>query len=261
MPRKKKLKEQLDLTIYTKSGKLRKRKPKQNRNYFTQETEDAIIEFVKSDDKIFKDRLFKEKINDSFYKLAENIIHTFKFYYTDLDNVEDLKHEVVVFLLERLHLYNQNKGKAYSYFGTIAKRYLITYNDQNYKSRVDRKELDDVDTDKKVIVESQTEKGSNELSHFIDSYIKYVNKNINKYFTSQKEKDVVSSIMTIFEKRENISDVINKQNLYLQIKEMTGQNTQFITKIVKKLNVIRQQQMNIYYRVGSLEVEETDIYI
>ena len=37
------------------------------------------------------------------------------------------------FLLEKLHLYKQEKGKAFSYFGTIAKRYLILYNNNNYK--------------------------------------------------------------------------------------------------------------------------------
>ena len=102
MPRKKK-QETLDLTIYTKSGKLRKRKPKKSRNYFTDDTESAIVEYVSSTDQNLRNKIYNKSINHSFYKLAENIIHTFKFYYTELDNVEDLKHEVVTFLLQKLH--------------------------------------------------------------------------------------------------------------------------------------------------------------
>jgi hypothetical protein len=60
------------------------------------------------------------------FKLTENIIHTFKFYYTEVSNIEDLQFEVISFLLSKIHLFNPERGaKAYSYFGTIAKRYLI----------------------------------------------------------------------------------------------------------------------------------------
>ena len=72
----------LDLTKYTKNGTLRKRKPKTSRNYFTQETEDAIIAYNSTDNYVERNRLFNEHINTSFHKLAENIINTFKFHYT-----------------------------------------------------------------------------------------------------------------------------------------------------------------------------------
>ena len=121
------LDDTLGRVALTKRGQPRKRKPKEPRIYFTQDTEDAIIEYLASKDQDFRNLIYKERIEYGFYKLAENIIHTFKFYYTDSDTIEELKHEVVTFLLEKLHLYDQSKGKAYSYFGTIAKRYLIIY--------------------------------------------------------------------------------------------------------------------------------------
>ncbi len=263
MPRQKKEKPVLDLTIYTRSGKLRKRKPKQSRNYFTQDTENAIIKYVNSEDQEERNFLFNEYINNSIHKLAENIIHTFKFYYTEVDNIEDLKHEVVIFLLERLPLYKQDRGRAYSYFGTIAKRYLITYNAANYKKRVDRKELDTVDDDKNILLQNKTETASQELSHFINSYVKYVDKNKAKYFHNDKEIEVVSSVLSLFRKREDLSDlkILNKQIVYLQIREMTGQSTQFVTKVIKQMKNIMKQQMKVYYLVGGLEIEEDDIYI
>ena len=122
--------------------------PKQGPSvYFTQETEDAIIEFLNTTDQAKRNKIYNEKIRYAFYKLSENIIHTFKFYYTDINTIEELKHEVVTFLLEKLHLYAQGKGKAYSYFGTIAKRYLIIYNNNNYKKLQKHAEMDEIEED------------------------------------------------------------------------------------------------------------------
>ncbi len=121
-----------DKVALNKRGQPRKRKPKEPRIYFTEDTENAIVEYLSLTDQDQRNRLYSDRIEYAFYKLAENIIHTFKFYYTDTDTIEELKHEVVTFLLEKLHLYNQDKGKAYSYFGTIAKRYLIVFGRSNY---------------------------------------------------------------------------------------------------------------------------------
>jgi hypothetical protein len=101
--------------LLTKKGTVRKRKPKKSNIYFTQDTEDAILEYLKSTNPKQRNQIFNERINYAFHKLAENIIHTFKFYYTEVDTIPELQHEVVAFLLEKLHLYDQTKGKAFSY--------------------------------------------------------------------------------------------------------------------------------------------------
>ena len=57
------------------------KKKRQKRNYFTQETEDAIVQYNISDDKkqkVFKSNIYSREIHYPFYKLTENIIHTFK---------------------------------------------------------------------------------------------------------------------------------------------------------------------------------------
>ena len=80
----------------------RKAKKKQ---YFTQETEDAIIRYNEQSNPAIRNRIYNEHIRAPFEKLAENIIHTFKFYYFDVPS-EDVKHEVVSFLvLKRDHVY------------------------------------------------------------------------------------------------------------------------------------------------------------
>ena len=49
--------------------------------------------------------------------------------------IEDLKHEIVSMLYEEkiMKFDPTNGAKAYSYFGTIVKRWLINYNNKNYK--------------------------------------------------------------------------------------------------------------------------------
>jgi hypothetical protein len=104
-------------------------------NYFTKETEEYIVIYNNSEDPVLRARVFTDHIYMPFYKLAENIIHTFKFYYTDVEHIEDLKHEIVSVLLEEkiMKFDPTNGAKAYSYFGTIVKRWLINYNNKNYK--------------------------------------------------------------------------------------------------------------------------------
>jgi len=137
---------------YTKKGTVRKRKPKTKKMYFTQDTEDAILEYLAETDINKRNKIYNDRIDYGFHKLTENIIHTFKFYYTEVETIAELQHEVTAFLLEKLHLYKSDKGKAFSYFGTIAKRYLILYNNKNYEKLKGRAEIGDIDEDKTIVI-------------------------------------------------------------------------------------------------------------
>ena len=98
----------------------RKLKKGSSRYYFTQITENAIIRYNKSDDTRLRNKIYNEHIHKAFDKLCENIIHTFKFYYFDVSS-EDVKHEVVSFLVINIHKFKEGKGKAFSYFSIVAK--------------------------------------------------------------------------------------------------------------------------------------------
>lgn len=222
--------------------------------YFTQETEDAILEFLQTSDEIERNRIYNDKIRYAFYKLAENIIHTFKFYYTDINTIEELKHEVVTFLLEKLHLYAQGKGKAYSYFGTIAKRYLIIYNNNNYKKLQKHGEMDEIEEDKSFI--DRTIKESEEdinLNLFIDLYVKYVDKYLYKLFPKPQDAKTADAVMELFRKRESL-EIFNKKALYIYIREITDASTPQITKVTKKLNILRIKLYNEYYSTGYVKI-------
>jgi hypothetical protein len=287
---------QLEKVALTKSGKPRKRKPKKKNVYFTQETEDAIVAYVSEQDQIKRDRIYSEKIHYAFYKLAENIIHTFKFYYTEVDDIEDLKYEVISFLIQKLQLFNHSKfvndkfskiiikehnehydsgsfitftnnssrvskeqieeflsdlqvsdeckvklneidpPKAYSYFGTIAKRYLIIYNNKNYKKLRSQYYIDDSNEEDDVfnsLAESTPERGVNRENLF-ESFVQKIDSEMLDVFATAEEIKIADAILTIFKKKEKI-DIFNKKAFFIYVKEMTDANSNSITKVIKTM--------------------------
>jgi hypothetical protein len=244
------LDEELGKVPLTKKGQIRKRKPKEPRIYFTQDTEDAIIEYLLTEDEISRNRIYNDRIRYAFYKLSENIIHTFKFYYTDSDTIEELKHEVVTFLLEKLHLYSQEKGRAFSYFGTIAKRYLIIYNQKNYEKLKEKAGVEEIDEDSVIL--SEVMRDANDETNptdFMTLYVKYVDKHIYKLFPKKQDLKTADAIMELFRKRETI-EIFNKKALYIYIREITDASTPQITKVTKKLKTLYVKLYNEYYKNG-----------
>tara|TARA_R100001463_G_scaffold21943_6_gene52700 strand:- start:11987 stop:12796 length:810 start_codon:yes stop_codon:yes gene_type:complete len=257
------------------------KKKRQKRNYFTQETEDAIVQYNISNDKKFKSNIYSREIHYPFYKLTENIIHTFKFYYTDnVENLEDLQHEIMVFLLDKIHLFDPSKGaKAYSYFGTIVKRWLIIYNQKNYKKKIDSVDMVDITKHQNLDVGDNTffilnpkleqssqkfiesdnnfgdelyTKGYKEgdrLSIFIDLYVKHMTENIYNYFPKEYDAQIADCILELFRKRDAI-DVFNKKALYIYIREMIDVKTPKITKIANKLHKVFKEKYLVYYEKG-----------
>lgn len=211
------------------------KKQKVGNRYFTSDTEKWIVEYNSSTDPVYRASIFTDHIYYPFYKLAENIIHRFKFYYTDVDNLEDLKHDIVTLLLEeKIMKFNPVLGaKAYSYFGTIVKRWLINYNAQNYKKLMNNSSIDNID-----LIEDTprvyTELSKISLSSVINDWVEDCYDRIDTMFTRDAERKVAYSVLTLFDKRENIN-VFKKKALYIYVREMTDCETPIITSVINVL--------------------------
>jgi len=243
---------------YTKKGTVRKRKPKTKKMYFTQDTEDAIIEYLATTDQYTRNKIYNERIQYSFHKLTENIIHTFKFYYTEVETINELQHEVTSFLLEKLHLYNQSKGKAFSYFGTIAKRYLILYNNKNYTKLKGKVSVDAIDEDKTIVINilnstSPTDDPLVSENYFIEQFIKYMDLHLFRIFPDNEDAKTTDAIMELFKRREDL-DIFNKKGIYIYIREMTNQDTPQITKVIKVLKKVYLRLLNQYLDYGYVKL-------
>lgn len=237
-------------------SEIRKRKKKTKNQYFTQATEDAIVRYNSSINPEERSRIYRDEIHYAFFKLTENIIHTFKFYYTEVDNIEHLQHEVITFLLSKIHLFDQSKGaKAFSYFGTIAKRYLIIQNTKNYKKRVDKAPVEELyHNDRFSYDMDYNPLEKDHLSDFIDEYVDYCSENIFEIFPKQKDAQVADAILELFRKRE-IMDIFNKKALYLLIREMVEVKTPHITRIANKLGDIFKKHFLFYQENGYTNFE------
>ena len=226
------------------------KKKKKGIQYFTQDTEDAIVLYNNTTDFELKSRIYNDRIHYGFFKLTENIIHTFKFYYTEVDNIEDLQHEVITFLLSKIHLFNPERGaKAFSYFGTIAKRYLILSNQKNYKKRIDTIGLDALEEDEEHSYSIDDSSHDERLSMFIDIYVEYCTKHIYTLFPKEYDAQIADAILELFRKRENL-DIFNKKALYIYIREIIDVKTPKITKIANQLYDVFKENYVFYLEHG-----------
>ncbi len=239
----------------------KKRRPK-SKNYFTKDTENAIVRYNNEPDSEIRSNIYRDEIHYAFFKLTENIIHTFKFYYTEVDQIEHLQHEVITFLLSKIHLFDPGKGaKAYSYFGTVTKNWLIIYNTKNYKKRVQTAPVDELFKDDNYSYNMGEEKEKDKLSIFIDAYVQHVEERFNKFFPKGNDAQVADAILELFRKRENI-EIFNKKALYIYIREIMATNglevkTPKITKIANKLYGLFKNNYIYYLETGNIDFERS----
>lgn len=231
--------------LLTKKGVPRKRKPKTKIDYFTIDTQKAILEYRELSSEDERNKIYNSKIHNAFYKLAENIIHTFKFYHTEVENLEDLKYEVISFMLQKIHLYDTSKGKAYSYFGTITKRYLIAYCQRNYNKLVEKKSIDNVDNDEMTIDTLVTTQDTGVVNRLdvIDELIQYMELNMFNMFEKEDDIKAADAIVEILKRSDSI-DISNKKVLYVYVKEMANVKSTSITHVINRMKTIYKGILN-----------------
>lgn len=231
---------------------------KKNKYYFTQETEDAIVAYVNENSYAERNRIYEEKIQYSFDKLAENIINTFKFQYFDIP-FEDLKHEVVAFMLINIEKYNQNKGKAFSYFSIVAKNYLILNNNNNYKKFKIHDDLDVVDEVYDFTIDEMARDTDVYNKELISNMIPYFEGKLQFIFKHQRDIAIADCVLHLF---KNIDDIesFNKKSLYFTIREMTNAKTQQITKVINVMKVYYLKVRKEYQNTGDIQSENLFVY-
>ena len=233
--------------IKKKPGRKPKKKP-----YFGMEVQDAIVRYNSTDKPNEKNKIYQEEIHKAFDKLCENIINTFKFTYFD-DPFEDVKQEVVSFLVMNMHKYDHTKGsKAFSYFSVVAKNYLILHNNANYKKYCSHSDITNLNSRQSNFISlSQNSEQSNEIKNFTEELIKYLEDNIQNIFKKKKDVDIAFALVELLKKRDGIEN-FNKKSLYILIREMTNVNTSSITSVVNTLKKHYKDVLNDYFTYGNI---------
>ena len=231
------------------------KKKKKSRIYFGKKTEDAIIRYNSCDKRHIKNRIYEEHIDAAFNKLAENLIHTFKFYYFDVP-LDDVKHEVVAFLLMNMHKYIPEKGKAFSYFSIVGKNWLILHNNNNYKKMKTHTAIDVLDFERSVQSEEAARDVKEYYGDFVEQLVDYWDNNLNNFFKRKKDLRVAYSVLELFKRRGTLEN-FNKKALYILVREMTGSNTQHITRVVNQMKEQYFLLVDEYKEDGTIDTSNT----
>jgi hypothetical protein len=236
------------------------RKPKtpKSKMYFTLETEQAIIAYNKSENLREKNTLYVDKIKYPFEKIAENVLNTYKFSYFD-DGHGDVKREVVSQMIYKIHMFQEGKGKAFSYFTRMALNHLILLNNSNYK-RYKQNELMSVmpeswnPSEDTLAIETDS-------THveFRTLMLSYWDVKLNVVFDKKRDIQIADAILELFRRVDYIEN-FNKKSLYLLIREMTGHKTHYITKVISTMKVHQDTILEEYLNTGDITISEDIFY-
>ena len=228
----------------------KKRRKAVGNKYFTKAHEDAIIQYINTQDKKVRTYLYIEWIEPAFDELVDKIVYTYKF--TTLPNIDYLKDECKIWLITVLDKFNPDSGsKAFSYFSVITKNWFIhkvKRNARDLKREVSYEEISTQLEEKELVTISSYIKDREEYEFWMLLW-----KEINKWDNirlKENEKKVLEAVKILFESANEI-EIFNKKAIYLYMREITGLNTK---QIVNNLNKIRSK-----YRIFKKKWDEGDL--
>jgi hypothetical protein len=209
--------------------------------YFGEEQEQAVVRYLQSENENEKNKIFNEYLREPLIIMVESIIRRYKLYRKDLE-FQEIHDDTMSFLLTKINKFDHTKNhKAYSYFGTICKNYLMGAIQKDTKEQNRQISYDDI---------SSSIEDSYELSYTIDEYVLDYRDVINKLITdledfiekedlTENEQKLGYALLEIFGNFDRIFQVgdgnkFNKNLILLSLREMTSLNTKEIRMSIKR---------------------------
>jgi hypothetical protein len=209
--------------------------------YFGEEQEEAVVRYLESENENEKNKIFNEYLREPLIIMVESIIRRYKLYRKDLE-FEEIHNVTMSFLITKIIKFDHTKNhKAYSYFGTICKNYLMGAIQKDTKEQNRQISYDDI---------SSSIEDSYELSYTIDEYVLDYRDVINKLLTdledfiekeelTENEQKLGYALLEIFGNFDRIFQVgdgnkFNKNLILLSLREMTSLNTKEIRMSIKR---------------------------
>lgn len=228
----------------------KQRKPK-SKIYFGTPAQEAIVEYNKCKDPAKRSKIYEEGIKYPFEKLAENVINTFKFTYFDVPK-KDMQIEVVSTMIEKMHMYKEGKGRAFSYFTIIAKNHLILANNGNYKRWKQNALISEMPESWNPENDYYEVEEASEFREFKQIMLDYWDKNLSIVFNKKRDIQIADAVLELFRRSDHIEN-FNKKHLYLLIREMTDCKTHYITKVVNIMKQHQKKMLNDYLEHGQFD--------
>ena len=221
----------------------RKPLPKPNKNYFIENEEQAVLRYLETDDLYEKNQIFNTILQPAFNKMVESIIRRYKLYVPN-EEFDEIFNDTMSFLLTKMDKFTPGKYKAYSYYGTICKNYLIG-RIQSYNKSVIRNPSyntsDEVfENSMKYMVQDNT--SAKIASEIIERLILKINQMIDepkKFQLKNSEILVGKALINLFNNWDYVlttdgSNKLNKNTILFFLRESTGLDTKGVRDNMKK---------------------------
>jgi hypothetical protein len=216
------------------------KKPKSN-NYFDVREEDAVKKYITAETKEEKEKIYNEYLRIPLDKMIESIIRRYKLYRKDMDYI-DVHHDTQSFLMTKVDKFKPAKNKkAYSYFGTICKNYLMGQILKDQKETNRKISYEDISAtlehrpDMIYYMEFEKVDAERIIDVFLVDLKNYVNNNNlvdNEFKLGQALIELFDNYGNIFIGNDN--NKFNKNIVLLSLREMTNMNTKEIRIFLKK---------------------------
>jgi predicted SprT family Zn-dependent metalloprotease len=222
-------------------------------NYFDVREETAVRKFLISETSEEKNKIYNEFLKAPLDKMISSIIRRYKLYRKDMDFIE-IHNDTHSFLMTKVDKFKPDKNKkAYSYFGTICKNYLMGQIIKDQKEMNRKISYEDISTSLEqrpdMVYRIDDDIIENDL--VINQYLKELKDFIEIENLNDNERKLGYALIDLFDNYETIfsgadNNKFNKNVILLSLREMTNLSTKEIRSSIKrfkKLYLIIQYKM------------------
>lgn len=215
-----------------------------NSYYFLEREEQAVRDYLTASDPETKQRIYNEILKPAFDIMIESIIRRYKLFIPDED-FENTFRDTSSFLLTKMEKFNPDiNKKAYSYYGTITKNYLLG-RITKYNKSLERNPSFEAMEETLVNDINYSTNGEDEeelpvtILHSITERIKKMLEKPENYSLKKNEIKVGNAIVKLFENWDYVlttdgSNKLNKSAVLLFLKDATNMDAKGIREAMRK---------------------------
>ena len=234
-------------TNNTNEVKKKGRKPKLN-NYFDEREENAVRMYLTATTFNEKNKIYNDYLKIPLDKMISSIIRRYKLYRKDM-NFEEVHMDTHSFLMTKIDKFKPSKEKkAYSYFGTICKNYLMGQIMKDQKDMNRKISYEDISSDLQHSPDMIYHIDNDEITSedIIKNFLEKLSNSIDDKQISEQEIKLGKALYDMFDNYNNIfldtsNNKFNKNVILFELREMTNLSTKEIRSSIKRYRKIYHQ--------------------
>jgi hypothetical protein len=222
-------------------------------NYFDVREEEAVRKFLIAESSYEKNKIYNQFLRLPLDKMISSIIRRYKLYRKDMD-FEEIHTDTHSFLMTKVDKFKPDKNKkAYSYFGTICKNYLMGQIIKDQKETNRKISYEDISSslEERPDMSYRIDDDVIETDYVINKYLEELKDYIETEQLTDNEKKLGYALIDLFDNYESIfsgadNNKFNKNVILLSLREMTNLSTKEIRSSIKrfkKLYIVIQSRI------------------